>query len=275
MPTENRSSNTEMFSLKRELVEQAMQACFEAGFGILHDALRDVLAQHHQGEPVVLPARMKTRPFSTVDRSSPTYASAWNACLDEIAKLGLLYTHADPGEVERWKESAEHFTGVSIKATEEVARLRAQLAEAQALRSFANDMISAAYEGGSFYCGDIQDMAVKHGLLRIESRAEECGEACACREYGFPAECYRKTPMLSASAEPSAPVERDEAEILRRISTLGDKPTISLAEMKARYSPVEIDNDALVAAVCVLRSQGLGNLSEAVEAARAALAHKQ
>ncbi len=45
MPTENRSSNTEMVSVKRELVEQAMQACFEAGFGIPHDALRDVLAQ--------------------------------------------------------------------------------------------------------------------------------------------------------------------------------------------------------------------------------------
>ena len=45
MPTENRSSNTEMVIVKRQLVEQAMQACFEAGFGIPHDALRDVLAQ--------------------------------------------------------------------------------------------------------------------------------------------------------------------------------------------------------------------------------------
>lgn len=39
-------------------------------------------------------------------------------------------------------------------------------------------------------------------------------------------------------------------------------------------APVEIDHDALVAAVCVLRSQGLGNLSAAVEEARAALEHK-
>jgi hypothetical protein len=39
-------------------------------------------------------------------------------------------------------------------------------------------------------------------------------------------------------------------------------------------APVEIDQDALVAAGCVLRSYGLGNLSSAVEAARAALERK-
>lgn len=39
-------------------------------------------------------------------------------------------------------------------------------------------------------------------------------------------------------------------------------------------APVEIDHDALVAAVCVLRSQGLNNLSAAVEEARAALERK-
>ncbi|MCE0778879.1 DUF3850 domain-containing protein [Pseudomonas sp. NMI542_15] len=37
---------------------------------------------------------------------------------------------------------------------------------------------------------------------------------------------------------------------------------------------IEIDHDALIAAVCVLRSQGLGNLSQAVEVARAALERK-
>lgn len=44
-----------------------------------------------------------------------------------------LYTHADSGEVERWKASAEHFTSVSIKAIEDVARLRAKLAEQDTL----------------------------------------------------------------------------------------------------------------------------------------------
>lgn len=71
--------------------------------------------------------------------------------------------------------------------------------EPVALRAFANDMISAAYEGGSFDGGDIQDIAVKYGLLRIEQRIEACGEHCACSEYGFPAECYRRTDLLKTS----------------------------------------------------------------------------
>lgn len=49
-----------------------------------------------RGEPVALPERKPTKPFSTVDRGSPSYASGWNACLDEIAKLGPLYTHPAP-----------------------------------------------------------------------------------------------------------------------------------------------------------------------------------
>ena len=61
-----------------------------------------------------------------------------------------------------------------------------------ALKAFANEMISGSFDGG-----DIQDIAAKHGLLRIESRDEECGEVCACREYGFPAECYRKTDLIA------------------------------------------------------------------------------
>lgn len=77
----------------------------------------------------------------------------------------------------------------------------AMKAENDTLRAFANEMVSSAFEGGSFDGGDIQDIAVKHGLLRIEQPEEECGEVCACREYGFPTECYRKTRLLKASAE--------------------------------------------------------------------------
>ncbi|MBP5054358.1 hypothetical protein [Pseudomonas chlororaphis] len=69
------------------------------------------------------------------------------------------------------------------------------------LRAFANEMIAAAFEGGSFEGGDIQDIAVKHGLLRIEQRSDECGEACSCREHGFPLDCYRKTSLLGVATQ--------------------------------------------------------------------------
>lgn len=68
-----------------------------------------------------------------------------------------------------------------------------------ALKAFAGELISAAFEGGSFDGGDIQSIGVKHGLLRIEQRTEACGEVCACSEYGFPAECYRKTDLVMAA----------------------------------------------------------------------------
>ncbi|RMV72157.1 hypothetical protein ALP05_03989 [Pseudomonas caricapapayae] len=42
---------------------------------------------HPATAKVALPERMKARPFQTVDRGSPSYVSAWNACLDEVAKL--------------------------------------------------------------------------------------------------------------------------------------------------------------------------------------------
>lgn len=63
------------------------------------------------------------------------------------------------------------------------------------LEGFSKEMIDAAFEGGSLDGAEIQDIAVKHGLLKIENRTEECGDVCACREFGFPSECYRKTDL--------------------------------------------------------------------------------
>lgn len=74
-------------------------------------------------------------------------------------------------------------------------------AEFEALRAFASEIVSGAFEGGSFDGGDVQDMAVKHGLLFIEHRDEACGEVCACSEYGFPSDCYRKTELLDDAIE--------------------------------------------------------------------------
>lgn len=72
----------------------------------------------HQGEPVTLPARMDENSVKGVYG----YSSGWNACLDEIAKLGPLYPHTDPGEVERDNDRLTR----ELDARD---RLRAQLAE--------------------------------------------------------------------------------------------------------------------------------------------------
>lgn len=83
------------------------------------------------------------------------------------------------------------------------------------LRAFANELISASYEGGSFDGCDIQDIAVRQGLLRIERRDKECGKACSCREYGFPVDCYRKTALLD-SANSDAATQSAENENMPR-----------------------------------------------------------
>lgn len=59
-------------------------------------------ADQHQGEPVALPERE-----SVSGRLPGHEAIGWNACIDEIAKLGPLYAHADPGEVERLRTENE------------------------------------------------------------------------------------------------------------------------------------------------------------------------
>jgi len=70
--------------------------------------------------------------------------------------------------------------------------------DVRALAAFFIEIFDGALDGGSFDGGDIQDAGVRHGLLIVEQREESCGEHCACAEYGFPVDCYRLAPALSA-----------------------------------------------------------------------------
>lgn len=128
MPTENRSSNTEMVSdllpcpfcgekpqitkHHREDIYSFMHRCPVLGpisWGFREDPQAHVekwnaRAQpaQHQGEPVALPGRKSYEESFSVHGQGQIMG--WNAYHDEIAKLGPLYTHpapADPGEVER------------------------------------------------------------------------------------------------------------------------------------------------------------------------------
>ena len=59
------------------------------------------LQSTHQGEPVALPERKGTH--LRYDTLMPTFSKGWNACLDEIAKLGPLYTRPVQGEPVAWR----------------------------------------------------------------------------------------------------------------------------------------------------------------------------
>jgi hypothetical protein len=76
---------------------------------------------------------------------------------------------------------------------------------------FADEIINGVFEGGDWDGGELQDLAVKYGLLKPEVMQEACGdEECACRYNGssFPTECYRKT-YLQSSPSPSSDAEKD------------------------------------------------------------------
>ncbi|NIF28386.1 hypothetical protein F3J44_18625 [Pantoea sp. Tr-811] len=142
MPTENRSSNTEKAltftesSLAAAL--EKVQSLHDLGCGLIAEAVFQQTGEQHQGEPVALPEREHyTRYLPGVIPSNAAEVNArkdgWNACLDKIAKLGPLYTHADPGEVERLRRDL-HAARVALEARASTFdTLRAQLAERDAL----------------------------------------------------------------------------------------------------------------------------------------------
>jgi hypothetical protein len=323
MPTENRSSNTEMVSVPRDLLARVSsaeigmsakkdrhQAAFElrnllasspsqphpdpiawmvgtAFWWTKEEAERDAAetgktitpigpmsgiapAEEHQGEPAALPERKAITAHGLTALDSE--AEGWNACLDEIAKLGPrythpvrgepvgymnqasidairshgqalimvgvngfppgdkaipLYTHADPGEVERLRAEVErlrsgfyqqvtdddlkkiadfigdgdlptksfflrpdaaNLANVTMHMVREVQASRAQLAERDAL-------LESAAEGASILRSLIENIEAK-GNDSPESTASFLQQALHC-----------VSPALSpsASAEPSAP----------------------------------------------------------------------
>lgn len=244
------SNAEKMVMVPRELAEAAWQALDDDGRFEVSCPLREALdkpAQQGQGEPVALPER---RPDLSVllGKSHDPFMKGqdigWNACLDYIAELGPLYkhpapgrgepvawmdprspqmhatisnevkqhnvkfggapssavngytiplyTHADPSEVERWKNHAINTDIANAQACQKLAELRAQLAERNAVLVKANYVIDHArtLDKQAFSRGT---QNVDHDLFRgLGNLLAQYDEA------------------LSASAEPSAPVEIDE-----------------------------------------------------------------
>ena len=80
--------------------------------------------------------------------------------------------------------------------------------ENKKLRAFAKAIMEAWPEGG-IEGDDLQEIAVKHGMLTPEIRHEPCGEWCNCNagvdvdsgEWERGVECYRRTALLTGEEE--------------------------------------------------------------------------
>lgn len=73
--------------------------------------------------------------------------------------------------------------------------------------AFADHIIMGMFEGGDWDGAEVQELAVKYGLLKPEEQAGPCGEECSCASNGaeWPSICYRKTYLAAIAATPEAP----------------------------------------------------------------------
>ena len=82
------------------------------------------------------------------------------------------------------------------------------LSENKKLRAFAREVMESWPDGG-IEGDDLQEIAVKHGMLAPETRFEPCGEWCNCNsmncldsdDWNGGVECYRRTALLTGESE--------------------------------------------------------------------------
>ena len=235
-------SKNDMVMVPRELAEAFREYSSWAAnpkLKLAHDKLNELLdqpADQHHGEPVALPVRKRDRNEES-DVLTDCRNEGWNACLDKIAKLGPLYTHADPGEVERLRGSVSEWESKWQQETAQVGLLRAQLAECSLMVSVATDFDWAKHYGKDNVAGQLNaaiafvqtKLAERDALLQEarDSAAERvrrerkkikklnlrvAAYEAALREIQEAAQVTWRYPefLATASAEPSAPVEIDE-----------------------------------------------------------------
>lgn len=183
--------------------------------GLYEDAARLVYAEivrlarpteQHHAEPVALPARKRDSNEES-DVLTDCANEGWNAFLDEIAKLGPLYPHADPGEVERLRGIIRMHEKTVQEQAEQLAHMRAQLAERDAL---LREVLVGLWPS--------TPLAIKINAA-LSASAEPSAPAAKCtNEDSWNCKYCRNTESCEALkdprnfGEPSTPVEIDERQ---------------------------------------------------------------
>ncbi len=138
MPTENRSSNTEMVSVPREPTEEmlvagqeawatrprgALEDCEEAAhiWAAMVATTPDQQSEHHRGEPLGW-----VRPEALEAFKDVGWVHVFRAKGGDDSAVAV-YTHADPGEVERLREGITKHWKVVCDQRAELDTLREQL----------------------------------------------------------------------------------------------------------------------------------------------------
>ena len=114
----------------------------------------------------------------------------------------------DNAEHVRVLENIRDFISASPVSASNVAALTAAIAALSQPSVAVTDLVAFAgavldyWPDGAPDGGDLQELAVKHGLLIATPATVPCGENCACAEFyetGDEADCYRRAPWLNAA----------------------------------------------------------------------------
>lgn len=245
-------SDKQMVSVPRGTVENAAELLQEYNKCSIARDLRALLAQpadQHQGEPV----------GEVVAFGKGLHEIAWAA--GRMPKLGAkLYTSADPAEVERLREKADHLTEANRLLMDDCDTLRAQLSAWQALAAERLEVATGLRAQVSQHklamdaaCAEIAERdallarVVNSGALSSEQYESLEADYCA----------------LSASAEPSAPGDgvRDERDYaIEHAGYLADAADQVLADYQAYSLAQMLENEG--------GDDGDGEHAEAVDSAR-------
>lgn len=185
-------------------------------------------AQQHQREPVTLPVRKHETGDVEYDERNGAAIDAWNACLDEIAKLGPLYGR--PVQAAMWQKAfnvaiqerdtlrgdVETMRRKNNENWHESEAMRAQLVEAHGLLREWAEMFVGGIKTSPL--GRLETRTVQHLSASAEPKCGKCHGRGLLRIATVCGPADKICPDC-ASAEPSAPVEIDERAALEAYCT--------------------------------------------------------
>lgn len=237
-------NSKEIVSVPRALAERISNICMFTMYKEDWQALSEILAkpaEQHQGEPVALPERKIT---NVLNYHAALGAEGWNACLDEIAKLGPLYPRPVQGEPVAYLCKAE---GAKWLQYGSKVGDPWKPGEVQVTPLYTHDDP-----------GDADDLLAATSLDSVEEERDSLRARLAERDallaeiakrhwsgvdFDLPADLAARIKALSASAEPGAPVEiDDQIELAAHCLERGIPIPRSLREYLGNSSaPVERD----------------------------------
>ena len=109
----------------------------------------------------------------------------------------------DKGRIAELEKKLEFAEAIIAADKALQAGLQADITELEKLKAFARDITVLVHDAMDLNGGDVEEIALKHGLLKSVEVFEPCSEVgCICAEVGdFPLYCNRTTELIAPPKE--------------------------------------------------------------------------